>query len=352
MNTTGMLTQDAIRDILEAGVWAPSAENRHAFRYSIEGDDVRLHVDAAFKQGSADQQYVTLLSLGAVIENMRIAASVHALSCTVRREGEAIDADIVLHFTPASLPADELAAALKQRHTNRRPFYHGPRLSAAEQGEIEAGIVPLGDQWLVRWFDEEHGRARLARLMREAETHRFANAELHQAMFGGIRFDVGWSAGANEGLPPAALHIEPGTRAAFAALRRWSFMRTLVRVGAHHAIAMRASYIPARRSPHLCVVASRTPVHDADELLQAGCAMERVWLAATRLNLAVQPMAAAVALARPGRSALTAQQRESLVAGWRALLPDAQPVMIFRFGRAAPPAVRAGRPLPSSLARR
>ena len=103
MNTTGMLTQDAIRDILEAGVWAPSAENRHAFRYSIEGDDVRLHVDAAFKQGSADQQYVTLLSLGAVMENMRIAASVHALSCRVRREGEAIDADIVLHFTPASL---------------------------------------------------------------------------------------------------------------------------------------------------------------------------------------------------------------------------------------------------------
>lgn len=352
METTGMLTQEAIRDILEAGVWAPSAENRHAFRHSVEGDDVRLHVDATLLQGSADQQYVTLLSLGAVIENMCIAASVHALSCTVRREAETIDADIVLQFAPASLHADELTAALKQRHTNRRPFYRGPRLSAAEQGEIEAGVTPLGEQWLVRWFDEDHDRAPLARLMREAETHRFANPELHQAMFGGIRFDLGWSAGANEGLPPAALHIEPGMRGAFAALRRWSFMQTLVRVGAHHAIAMRASYMPARWSPHLCVVASRTPLQSVDEQLQAGRAMERVWLAATRLNLAAQPMAAAVALARPGRSALTEQQRASLAGAWHTLLPDAQPVMIFRFGRAAPPVVRAGRPLPSSLARR
>lgn len=347
-----MLTQEAIRDIIEAGVWAPSAENRHAFRHAVEGDYVRLHVDAAIAQESADQHYVALLSLGAVIENMCIAASVHALSCTVQRAAQSPTDDVVLHFEPAAAQADELVTAIKQRHTNRRPIYRGPRLSASEQGEIENSIATLGDQWQLRWFDEKGERADLCRLMREAETHRFANAQLHRAMFGGIRFDIGWNAGANEGLPPATLQIEPGMRNAFAALRRWSFMQSLVKLGAHHAIAYRASFLPTRWAPHLCVVASRTPLHDDNDLLQAGRAMERVWLAATRFNLATQPFAAAVALARPGRSALTEQQRDRLRNGWRAILPDAHPIMIFRFGYADPPVARAGRPLPSALAQR
>lgn len=345
-----MLTQEAIRDILEAAVWAPSAENRHAFRHAVEGDTVRLRIDSAIAHASADQQYAMLLSIGAVIENTAIAASVHALSCGVERDTQTND--MLLRFMPASIEADALAGAIKQRHTNRRPVYRGPRLSAAEQAEIETSLAPLGDRWRLHWFDDSSERGRITRLMREAEALRFANAELHQAMFGGIRFDIGWDAGANEGLPPAALSIEHGARSAFAALRHWSFMRPLVRVGAHHAIAMRASYMPARLAPHLCAVASHTPLQDDDDLLQAGRAMERVWLAVARRNLATQPLAAAVALARPGRSALTEQERHRLANAWRDILPDAHPVMIFRIGHAAPPAVRAGRPLPAALALR
>ena len=347
-----MLTEEAIRDILEAGVWAPSAENRHVFRHSVQGASVRLHLDPALAHVSADQYYVALLSIGAVIENMCLAAGVHALDGQWQRGDGGATADVVVTFQPGRQPPDELAEHIKQRHTNRRPMFQGPRLHAAEQRVIEAALAPLGERWRVQWFDDKRSRIALCKLMVEAETHRFANAQLHQAMFDGIRFDVGWRDGASEGLPPATLQIEPGMRIAFAGLRHWPFMRTLARLGLHRGVAWRASYMPARWSPHLCVVTSRATLDTRDDIIEAGRAMQRTWLAATQFNLAVQPFAAAVALARPGPGALDESARTALVRGWQKLMPDAQPVMVFRLGYAMPPSVRAGRPAPAALAHR
>ncbi len=341
-----------MHDILEAGVWAPSAENRHVFRHSVQGASVRLHLDPALARVNADQYYVALLSIGAVIENMRLAAGMHALDVDWQRGDSGAAADVVVTFRPDRQSPDELAEYIKQRHTNRRPVFQGPRLHAAEQRAIEASLAPLGERWRVHWFDDRRSRIALCELMAEAETHRFANAQLHQAMFDGIRFDIGWRSGASEGLPPAALQIEPGMRAAFASLRHWPLVRTLARFGLHRGIAWRASYMPARWAPHVCVVASRTPVDTNGDMIEAGRAMERAWLAATQLNLAVQPFAASVALARPGPGALEESARAALVRAWQKLMPDAQPVMVFRLGHAAPPIVRAGRPAPAALALR
>jgi len=337
------------RDLLEAAVWAPSAENRHAFRYSFEGMQLRLHPDPAIAQASADQHYAMWLSIGAALENIVVAASVHGLRCEIARDRLSELADIRIDFVHRDAAPDELAACIGQRHTNRRLFYRGPRLSADERAALEAALAPLGGNWRLHWFDDDETRKPLCRLLREAEAHRYANAELHRAMFAGIRFDVGWRRSAEEGLPPAALGIEPGMRGAFSLLRHWPLARALARAGLHHAIAARASAFPARRAPHLCVLASRTALESVDALLRAGRAMERLWLAATRRGLAAQPFAAAVALARAGRSALDDAARARLVRAWRELVPDAHPVMVFRFGYAAPPAVRAGRPRASVL---
>lgn len=343
-----MLSDEALRDIIEAGVWAPSAENRHAFRYAIEGDSVRLHPDAALSGLTADQHYVALLSIGAVIENMCIAASEYAARLEVRYAPE--DAgDVLLECAADPAQEDALNEFLRARHTNRRVLFRGPRLSSAEQRSIEAAPRTLDARWQVHWFDERPARVALCRLMVEAEAQRFAVPALHAAMFGGIRFDLSWRAGAAEGLPPGALQIEPGMRAAFAMLRHWRHMAPLARAGMHRAIAYRAAYAPARWAPHLAVVSSHTPLVAPRDVIEAGRAMERVWLAATQLDMAVQPFAAAIALARPGASALDAATRDALDGAWRALLPAAHPVMIFRFGHAQPPAVRAGRPHPATL---
>ncbi len=344
-----MLSEAALHDIIEAGVWAPSAENRHAFRYAIEGDSVRLRPDAALGALTADQHYVALLSIGAAIENMCIAASVHAAHLEAHYAPDGTG-DVLLECAAEPASEDALAEFLRARHTNRRVLFRGPRLSGAEQREIEMAARAHDARWLVQWFDERHARAALCRLMIDAEAQRFAVPALHAAMFGGIRFDLSWRAGAAEGLPPGALQIEPGMRGAFALLRHWRYMAPLARLGMHRAIAYRAAYWPARRAPHLVVVASHTPLAGARDLIEAGRAMERVWLAATQLDLAVQPFAASVALARPGASALDAQAHEALESGWRALMPAAHPVMIFRLGHARPPAVRAGRPHPATLA--
>lgn len=347
-----MLNQEALRAIVEAGVWAPSAENRHAFRYGVVAGGLRLYLDPGLANATADQHYVSWLSIGAVVENMALAASTHGLRLEVEPITAEAPGELSLQFAHADGEADELADEIKARHTNRRLLFRGPRLRPAQQRTLEAALIPLGEGWRLHWFDTPEQRRALSRLMLKAEEQRFSVEQLHRAMFSGIRFDIGWHAGAGEGLPPASLQIEPGMRRAFAALRHWPLMRSLARLGLHGPIALRASYMPARWAPHLVAVVSRTPLVEPADLLAAGRAMQRFWLAASRAQLAVQPLAAVPALMRDGRSALEENLRADLVQQWQALLPDLQPVMIFRLGRATPPAIRAGRPAPATLARR
>jgi hypothetical protein len=78
--------------------------------------------------------------------------------------------------------------------------------------------------------------------------------------------------------------------------------------------------------------------------IAVGRALERVWLRATRLRVAFQPLAASALLALEGYRDVDATVRHRLAAGWREVAGDALPLMVFRMGHAAPASIRAGRP--------
>ena len=76
-----------------------------------------------------------------------------------------------------------------------------------------------------------------------------------------------------------------------------------------------------------------------------GAAFERLWLQATLLDLALQPLAAATVLPLQLTSDCGASDelRSALTMGWQTLAPGVTPLMVFRMGRAATPKVWAGR---------
>jgi nitroreductase len=86
--------------------------------------------------------------------------------------------------------------------------------------------------------------------------------------------------------------------------------------------------------------------------VQAGRALQRLWLAAEQHGLAFQPMAAATVLARQiiGTRWVSAATQKQLLEGLQTLNaelgeqgPCARPCMLFRLGRAAAPTAIAGR---------
>jgi hypothetical protein len=341
--------REAWRSILEAGLRAPSAENKHYLRFEVAADRVRLvSTDTATWAEQPHRRMLALLAYGAVIENMALRAASLGLRQHTRWWPEpALTAVIAeCRWSPAAPDDDRLARAIPDRHTNRGFYRRTPVTAAALQRLSQAAQAVPGAG--VLWLHEPGPRGTALRAIRRAETERFNRPALHRELFGAIDFSAGWTRSLQEGLSPGALAVEPPLRLPFAGLRHWPLMRGLTWLGMHHGLGLRAAALPARLSPGLGLV-----LCDAGDAslaaVQAGRALERVWLAATVEGLALQPLAAATALARQ-RSGdgwvspqVQSQLREAL-----SELTQGHPERAFMFvrvGHAKPARVVAGRPL-------
>lgn len=337
--------KSALLKIVEAGVLAPSADNEHVFRAELLETGIRLWPTPAFAAVATSdrlRRVLGLLSMGAVLENMRLRAAELGFAAQVRwlsGSGNEPIAQINVQKTDAQHP-DPLTEAIPTRHSNRR-MYHGPTLTPHEIAKLNAAVAPVANTQLV-WL---HGAARRQALglVWRAESERFLRRDLHHEIFSSIRFDVSWTSGAQWSLPPGALEIEPPMRPMFKLLRHWGLMRALTWLGVHRLLGLRAGWLPAWQAPALAVLVSPLPVEEG--ALAVGAAMERLWLQASLLDLALQPLAASAVLTQPSTYAQGASDalRATLTAGWQSLAPGTTPLMVVRMGRAALPSLRSGR---------
>jgi hypothetical protein len=336
------LTRAQAESIIEAGILAPSADNHHLLRFRIGEGGVELWGSAELGAAPFHRRVLALISLGAVVENMVLRAASLGLRTEEVWPAEAASARPLaeLRLGPAQARASELEAAIPQRHTNRRVFYRGPALSAEQRRQMDEDVQSVAGVRLL-WLDAPEARRPALDLVTLAEAERFRSRSLHEDLFSGIRFDVGWRASATEGLPPGALEIEPPMRPMFKALRHWGWMRVLAALGVHRLIGLRAAYAPCRAAPHLCALA--TTLHLEHGPIAVGRALERVWLRATHFGLAFQPLAASTLLALEGYQDVDERVRRRLTEGWARICPDALPLMVFRMGHAPPVSIRAGR---------
>lgn len=334
--------------ILESGLRAPSAENRHYLRFRLRPDGVDLlSTDTSTWRAQPHRRMLALLAYGAVLENMCLssAASGLELETTILPDPRAPDLMASLRWKPArdASVADPLERAIAGRHTNRR-FYRRTQLDAAVLADLAIAAARVPGAGL-EWLDGRDSRRLALEAIRVAETERFVGERLHRELFGAVRFEHGWRNTSVEWLAPSTLEIEPPMRLPFALLRHPRLMRILARLGGHHLLGLRAGYLPAASAPHLGMIVAGG--EDDAAAFAAGRAFQRVWLCASANGLALQPMAATTALVRqiPGdgwvRPRVQARLRALLAALSRGHPGTA--FMLFRIGRAGAASAIAGR---------
>ena len=338
-----MQLETTLKDILQAAIQAPSADNHHRLQLQPTQDGVRLWSQAGrLASLTGYKRTLDLISLGAVIENIVLRASAHQLVATVTLF-PAGQPDLVadIQLQPTSTPVDPLHTAIPLRHTNRR-FFKGPPADAATLRHIDevARHIP---GCTLEWLDDAEQRSRALKLIRLAEGERFRNPILHAELFEGVRFDIGWQQSCEEALPPGALEIEKPLRIFFKLMRHWSVMRVLNWTGAYRQLAWRAGDLPCRLSPHLGVI-SAPSLADKDQI-QAGRAFQRAWLAVAQHGLTMQPMPASVLYAQEAAvgQGIPRPLQARLSQGWAELQPAQTPLMVFRMGRAQAPSLVSGR---------
>lgn len=343
------LTPERLRSLAKAAVAAPSADNQSMFRLLADGDTLNLIATPELLNAPAGRQVLSLISLGAVAENLLLRAGKLGL----KLDESWADS---LHSTPwvaqfqcheCDRVDDPLDAAIERRHSNRRMLFRGPALPNESRDRLGACASGLGGAQLV-WLDEKPLRREALRLIRWAETERFRDQALHRELFESIRFDIGWKGTASEGIAPGSLELPWIERPLFELIRNWKVQRLANLVGAHRFIGLRAADLPCRFAPHLCVITAAGDVSTG--ALRAGRLLQRIWLRTTAMQLSLQVFAASALYALEEYSPARASLRNRLGTGWSQLIPrDHRPYLVIRMGYAPPPSIRSGRPAPAEL---
>jgi sulfur-carrier protein adenylyltransferase/sulfurtransferase len=294
----------AIDRILEAAHWAPSGDNAQPWTFEVLDDrnfDVCVRIAAGnvyeYRQGEP-----TLISTGTLLENIAVAAA----SCGSRARWQYQGFADGIHRIRVELEEDPSAAEnplfgeILRRSVDRRPY----RLRGLAAQDRQSLSQALGAEFSVEWLESLADRRRIAGLTRLATDIRLRIPEtfdIHNKI-------VDWSrAYSPDAIPSRALGVDAMTLK----MMRWTLAkrkRTQIanRLGSPFFAGLQMDFLPGIFSAAYFVLRFAQPSTDKQErisqLLRGGQAVQRFWLTASKLGLALQPCLATLAFAHYGRS--------------------------------------------------
>jgi len=284
-----VLRDESLKDVLAAGVAAPSPDNNQPWRFRWRQDTLTIFLDRGQALPSDVCHMFDLMSAAAVIENITLAASKHGLNTTIEPIWNPDDSSnfpgvAQMQFSPGAGP-DPLAESIPARCTNRllystKPLSdeHWERLkeSAAAFPDVHLHIIAGGLQLKA-----------MARLVMLADRFRFEYRAFHAEIFRQLRFTAAEAERTRDGLDFRTLALPPGSKALIKALRSWKLMSQLNRLGLSRALTW-PSYGSVVRSGGVILLS--VPDFTFANILAAGRAFERLWLTATHLGVALHPL--------------------------------------------------------------
>jgi len=293
-----------IEKILNYARWAPSGDNMQPWRFERVGEDeVMIHIHAPGDVYDYRDGEPTLLSGGMLLECLRIAASYWGRNLEWTYEGEN---EQKTHRIRVRLPrtgetaADPLFSYVPMRSVDRRPY----RMRALTKAQKSALADALGPDFDIEWHEGWRRRWRMARLTARSTRIRLGIPELFPVHRRIIDWDRQYSP---DRIPAAAAGMSRiSLRPMRWAMESWSRMRLLNAAGGLFSAQVQMDYIPGLSSAAFFTIQMRGAAAAGDErssqLLRAGMAIQRFWLTATRLGLAMQPTVAPLCFAWYGRS--------------------------------------------------
>jgi sulfur-carrier protein adenylyltransferase/sulfurtransferase len=334
-----------IEEILNLARWAPSGDNAQPWRFTVI-DAETVQVQILHDRGNVYEYRdgePTWLSAGMLLETMRIAATGWQQATVWQQDPSSTSDSLIVHFRQSNdIDIDPLLSFVTLRSVDRQA-YRRRRLTVAERAALSACLT---GGLSIEWHEAIHSRWQIARLSAIATGIRMRCPEAfttHQRV-------VDWDhAQSRTGIPASAVGLSrPTLRLMRWAMTRWERTRRLNSLGGALTAAWQMDYWPGLssaahfvvRRPSDSVGKTATPA----ELLVIGGSLQRFWLTATKLGLAVQPMLAGLAFAHYGEHQIQfsaelklAGQAERLATRFRRLLgTSADVVFIGRIGEPFP----------------
>ncbi len=277
-----------VEQILDLARWAPSGDNTQPWRFEISGID-RMVVHGFDTRdhcvydldGRASQ-----ISIGALLETIRIAATGFGLRTRIARRPDAPESrpvfDVMFDADTTLSPSD-LIPSIRVRSVQRRAM----RTRAIVPLEKLALSASLPPGYSIHWLE---GRARwqMARLLFASAKIRLTTREAFEVHSKVIEWRAQFS---NDRIPDQSVGLDPFmTRVMAWAMHDWRRVWVLNTFFAGTlGPRFQLDFAPAVAcGAHVLLIAPEAPA-GLDDFVAAGAAVQRFWLTATRLGLQHQP---------------------------------------------------------------
>lgn len=287
--------------VVEAALRAPSGANEQPWTWATRGPNLWLVGRSRFGESLLNYRDVaTHLSVGAASENLVLRAHQLGLAVKLMPPAErACSARVGFRFFRASdAPEgsephsfDTLAGAIGERHTNRRRTAGGALENDALEALARTAASVPGCELL--FVNDRPAVAEVADIAARAERIRMLHPAGHGDMVREIRWTLEEAESTRDGIDLRTVDLSTAELAGLKMLRspgvptllkRWRGGRGLEKLTRSSLLASSAVGLLTMRRQ---TVAGR---------VEAGRALERVWLSATRLGISLQPHTAPVFL--------------------------------------------------------
>ncbi len=279
--------QQDIEHIIYDGTLAPSGENCQPWKFVVTGNKISIYnIPESDKSIYNFKQKGSYVSHGAVIENILISAANYGYSIDVdifpKKEEPNLVSIITLKKSEAG--KDPLYEYLGARCTNRKS--HANQKLSDEQKNILVNVAKDSGFGELNIIDDQERMKTLGAALAVNEQIIFENKELHQFFYDHILWNSEDQKKAG-GFYIKTLEFLPHQLKGVKLLRNWTILTLLNRLAkiSHTIVKENAEKYSA--SGALAII-SMSGSSDKD-FVNAGRAMEQVWLNATKMGISVHP---------------------------------------------------------------
>ncbi len=332
--------------ILEAGIQAPSGDNVQPWKFKVLENSILVFLDRDADNSFFNvNQIASVISCGAVIENMKIAGSMFGLDADIEILPEEGNSDFMakIVFKAEDMESDPLSGFIWERCTNRK-FYSGKNIPDADLVKVKDAISLIPGTRLHIISDRDKLKD-IARLVYKADRIRTEHRPLHEHLNKMIRFTLQDAEEKRDGFPLKNLEAGLAGELFLKTTRPWFVMSMANRLWIGRMVAMHAKMGVLRSSGVGLITVDGTK---NENFLMGGRSLERVWLTLTRLGIYFQPMAAVnlfwMRWLLEGENDFLPGHRSLLKQVWRTyqeVFPEVDftsegHIMLFRFGYGKP----------------
>ncbi len=282
--------KDVIHYIIKAGIQAPSGDNCQPWKFLIDDNSIHLFLDKTTDKSFFNvNQMASIISCGAVIENMKVASTNFGIHADVTHCPDKQNPDHMATLTlkPDQIEISPLVDAIWQRCTNRK-FYKKIPLSREILENLQDAVSTFAGVKL-HLITQRQDLKKLGKLIYKVDRIRTEHRPLHEHLNNMIRFTEADALEKRDGFYLKNLEAGMAGNMFLKQTRSWPIMNMVNKIGLGRMVALHSCKGMINSS---CAGLLTVDGMQTEDFLKGGQALEHLWLTAANSGLSFQPMTA------------------------------------------------------------